>query len=146
MDSSLCLLPVAWSRSWCERAIAVKRRILLIDDEVDIHKITQVGLMMAAGWELLTAQSSAEGLDIVLSEPLDAVLLDVMMPECDGIETLQRIQESSQAQTIPVIFLTAKARSADRRQLYALGAKGVITKPFDPLTLASQISGFLGWS
>lgn len=121
------------------------RRILLIDDEVDIHRITQVGLMMEAGWELLTAQSGEEGIDMAASEQPDAILLDVMMPGCDGVTTLKLLQESSQTQTIPVIFMTAKAQSADRRQLYALGAQGVITKPFDPMTLASQISGFLGW-
>ncbi|WP_035985270.1 response regulator [Leptolyngbya sp. KIOST-1] len=122
------------------------RRILLIDDEVDIHRITEVGLMMEAGWELLTAQSGEEGIAIATSEHPDAILLDVMMPERDGVATLKLLQESSQTQTIPVIFMTAKAQAADRRQLYALGAQGVITKPFDPMTLASQISGFLGWS
>jgi DNA-binding response OmpR family regulator len=121
------------------------RRILLIDDEVDIHRITQVGLMMEAGWELLTAQSGEEGIDMAASEQPDAILLDVMMPGRDGVATLKLLQESSQTQTIPVIFMTAKAQSADRRQLYKLGAQGVITKPFDPMTLASQISGFLGW-
>ena len=122
------------------------RRILLIDDEVDIHRITQVGLMMEAGWELLTAQSGEEGIEIAASEHPDAILLDVMMPGRDGVATLKLLQESPQAQTIPVIFMTAKAQSTDRRQFYALGAQGVITKPFDPMTLASQISGFLGWA
>lgn len=122
------------------------RRILLIDDEVDIHRITQVGLMMEAGWELLTAQSSEEGLEIAVSEQPDAILLDVMMPGRDGMATLKLLQASSRTQTIPVIFMTAKVQAADRRQLYALGAQGVITKPFDPMTLASQMAGFLGWS
>lgn len=122
------------------------KRILLIDDEVDIHKIAQVGLMMEAGWELLTAQSSDEGLEMIFSEQPDAILLDVMMPERDGVETLKLILESPDSQNIPVVFMTAKAQAADRRRFYALGAKGVITKPFDPMTLASQISGFLGWS
>jgi CheY-like chemotaxis protein len=121
------------------------KRILLIDDEVDIHKITEVGLMMEAGWELLTASSSDEGLKLVFAEDLDAILLDVMMPDRDGMATLALIQQSPNTQNIPVIFMTAKAQAVDRRRLYALGAKGVITKPFDPLTLASQISGFLGW-
>ena len=121
------------------------KRILLIDDEVDIHRIAEVGLMMEAGWELLTAQSSDEGLAIATSEPLDAILLDVMMPGRDGVATLKVLQESPETQAIPVIFLTAKAQSSDRRRFYALGAQGVITKPFNPMTLASQISGFLGW-
>jgi CheY-like chemotaxis protein len=121
------------------------KRILLIDDEVDIHKIAQVGLMLEVGWELLTAQSSDEGLAIATSEPLDAILLDVMMPGRDGVATLKVLQESPETQAIPVIFLTAKAQSSDRRRFYALGAQGVITKPFNPMTLASQMSSFLGW-
>ncbi|MGF1459013.1 MAG: response regulator [Leptolyngbyaceae cyanobacterium] len=121
------------------------KRILLIDDEVDIHRIAQVGLMMEAGWELLTAKSSDEGLAIAAAASLDAILLDVMMPGRDGVATLQLLQASSDTRHIPVIFLTAKAQSSDRRRFYALGAQGVITKPFNPMTLASQISGFLGW-
>jgi CheY-like chemotaxis protein len=120
------------------------KRILLIDDEVDIHRIAQVGLMMEAGWELLTAQSSDEGLAIATSEPLDAILLDVMMPGRDGVATLKVLQESPETQAIPVIFLTAKAQSSDRRRFYALGAQGVITKPFNPMTLASQMSRLFG--
>ncbi|NER79820.1 MAG: response regulator [Leptolyngbya sp. SIO1D8] len=122
------------------------KRILLIDDEVDIHKIAKVGLMMEAGWELLTAKSSDEGLEIIFSDHPDAILLDVMMPVRDGVATFELIQASPDAQNIPVIFMTAKAQAADRRRFYALGAKGVITKPFDPMTLASQIAGFLGWN
>jgi len=121
------------------------RRILLIDDEVDIHKIVQAGLMMEAEWELLTAQSSDAGVELACTEHPDAVLLDVMMPDRDGVATLQLLRELPESQTIPVIFLTAKAQSTDRRRFYALGAQGVITKPFDPMTLASQIAGFLAW-
>ena len=121
------------------------KRILLIDDEVDIHKITEVGLMIEAGWELLTADSSDAGLKLVFSEQPDAVLLDVMIPDRDRVATFELIQKSPDAQNILMIFMTAKAQAADRRRFYALGAKGVITKPFDPMTLASQISGFLGW-
>lgn len=122
------------------------KRILLIDDEADIHKITQAGLMMEAEWELLTAYSGDEGLRIAHAEHPDAILLDVMMPGRDGVATLKALQETLDCQTIPVIFLTAKAQATDRRRFYALGAQGVITKPFDPITLASQICGFLGWA
>ena len=120
--------------------------ILLIDDEIDILKIAQAGLMMAAEWQLLTAQSSLDGIEIAHAHQPDAILLDVMMPEVDGVMALKMLKESPKTAHIPVIFLTAKAQSADRRGFYSLGAQGVITKPFDPMTLASQISGFLGWT
>ncbi|MEO0535623.1 MAG: response regulator [Cyanobacteria bacterium P01_A01_bin.123] len=121
------------------------KRILLIDDEPDIHRIAQIGLMMEAGWQMLTASSGDEGLDIAIRKQPDAILLDAMMPGRDGIATLEQLRIMPETQDIPVIFLTAKAQAASRRQFYALGAKGVITKPFDPTTLASQIAGFLVW-
>jgi CheY-like chemotaxis protein len=68
-----------------------------------------------------------------------------MMPDMDGLATLKKLQTNPKVNQIPVIFLTAKAQAADRRRFYAAGVQGVITKPFDTLTLASQIAGFLGW-
>lgn len=124
----------------------MSRRILLIDDEPDIHTIVQLGLEMEAQWDLLTALSGDEGIAIAKADHPDAILLDAMMPVRDGIATLKLINANPATQTIPVIFLTAKTQAANRRQFYALGAKGVITKPFDPITLASQIAGFLQWS
>ena len=121
------------------------KRILLIDDETDIHTIAQIGLTLEAGWEMLMASSGNKGIDIAVKEHPDAILLDAMMPEQDGIATLKRLKSIPETQNIPVIFLTAKAQAADRREFYALGAKGVITKPFDPITLASQVAGFLAW-
>ncbi|MEO0406013.1 MAG: response regulator [Cyanobacteria bacterium P01_A01_bin.135] len=122
---------------------AVSKRILLIDDEADIHRIVQVTLTLQSGWALLTALTSDSGIALAKAEQPDAILLDVMMPQRDGIETLALLQAEPLTQHIPVLFLTAKAQAADRRRLYALGAKGVITKPFDPFTLISQITGFL---
>ena len=123
----------------------VGKRILLIDDEPDIHTIVQLGLMMEAAWEMLTASSGDEGIDIAKREHPDAILLDAMMPDRDGIATLELLKITPETKDIPVIFLTAKAQATNRRQFYAVGAKGVITKPFDPTTLASQISSFLAW-
>jgi CheY-like chemotaxis protein len=121
------------------------KRILLIDDETDIHQIAQIGLSLESGWEMIAASSGHEGIAIATSEHPDAILLDVMMPDLDGLATLEQLQTRPETQDIPVIFLTAKAQTADRRKFYAAGAQGVILKPFDPITLASQIAGFLSW-
>ncbi|MGF1514659.1 MAG: response regulator [Elainellaceae cyanobacterium] len=123
----------------------MSRRILLIDDEADIHEIVQAGLTLQGDWEVFTALTGDEGLALAQKEPLDAILLDAMMPERDGTATLKLLQASPKTANIPVIFLTAKVQTADKRKFYNLGAKGVIAKPFSPMTLASQISGFLGW-
>ncbi|MEO1132837.1 MAG: response regulator [Cyanobacteria bacterium J06639_1] len=84
-------------------------------------------------------------IDRAIAEPPDAILLDVMMPELDGLATVAKLKANETTRDIPVILLTAKAQASDRRHYYAAGVRGVITKPFDPTTLASQVAGFLGW-
>lgn len=122
-----------------------RRQILLIDDEVDIQTVAKIGLTLNTDWHVITANSGEAGLEVAIATSLDAILLDVAMPGMDGLATLSALQENTATTHIPIIFLTAKAQAADRRRLYEAGASGVITKPFDPTTLASQIVGFLGW-
>lgn len=121
------------------------KRILFIDDEDDIKTLAQFCLESEAGWSMMSASSGKEGIAIAEQEQPDAILLDAMMPELDGIQTIAKLQENPKTKNIPTIFITAKAQASDRRRFYNAGAKGVINKPFDSLTLASQISGFLGW-
>ena len=121
------------------------RRILFIDDEDDIKALAQFCLESEAGWLMISASNGKEGLELAEKEQPDAILLDAMMPELDGIQTLARLQSNPETKNIPTIFITAKAQASDRRRFYSAGAKGVINKPFDTLTLASQIAGFLGW-
>ena len=120
------------------------KRILLVDDEPSILAVARIGLKRM-GWSVLTAASGSECIVKAETEQPDAIVLDVMMPEMDGLATLKQLQNNLQVKDIPVIFLTAKAQKSDRRRFYASGVRGFITKPFDPTTLACQISGFLGW-
>lgn len=119
------------------------KRILIIDDEPDIREATQLCLEIARGWEVFTAGSSAEGLKKAAIEQPDAVLLDVMMPDMDGLATFEQLQANPITQNIPVILLTAKAQASDRRQFTQFAIAAVITKPYDPLTLADQIDAIL---
>jgi CheY-like chemotaxis protein len=121
------------------------KRILFIDDEDDIKILAQFCLESEAGWEMLTAANGVEGIMLAETEQPDAILLDAMMPHLDGIQTIEKLQTNPKTKHIPTIFITAKVQASDRRRFYAAGAKGVINKPFDSLTLASQIAGFLGW-
>ncbi|MGD1863192.1 MAG: response regulator [Phormidesmis sp.] len=123
----------------------LSKQILMIDDESDIQTVARIGLTIVGGWQVLTANSGREGIAQAKSHVLDAILLDVMMPDMDGVATLKALKADISTQSIPIIFLTAKSRAINRKELYALGAQGVIHKPFDPTTLSSQISGFLGW-
>jgi CheY-like chemotaxis protein len=120
------------------------RRILIIDDEPDIREATQVCLEVSKGWSVTTASSSQEGLAKAASEQPDAVLLDVMMPDMDGLETFEQMRLNPKTQHIPIILLTAKAQPDDRRRFTQLDITAVITKPYDPLTLADQIEAILG--
>lgn len=121
------------------------KRILVIDDEINICTVIQACLENLGGWETLTALSGKEGLAIAQTQQFNAILLDVMMPDVDGLTLLRMLQNDSATQAIPVILLTAKVQSADMAQFAKLGVTGVIAKPFDPLTLAEQVGSILGW-
>lgn len=121
------------------------KRILIIDDEDDIREVAQLSLEMLVKWEIFTASSGEEGLTKAIEFQPDAILLDVMMPGKDGPATLIMLQQEPLTQHIPVIFLTAKTQSKEQISFAQMGVKAVITKPFDPLNLADQITQALGW-
>lgn len=123
----------------------MSRRILIVDDEDDIREVAQMSLEMVAGWEVIPARSGAEALRLAACERPDAILLDVMMPEMDGLATAARLQADAETAPVPIILLTAKVQPADRRRFEGLGVAGVLSKPFDPMELAAQISRALGW-
>lgn len=124
----------------------MSKRILLIDDEDGVRKITQFSLEAAAGWVVSTASSGMEGLDMAIAQLPDAILLDVMMPDLDGPATFARLQENPTTQKIPVIMLTAKVSPAEHQLLAELGIAGIITKPFKVPVLIAQIRAILNWS
>ncbi|HZY63118.1 MAG TPA: response regulator [Edaphobacter sp.] len=121
------------------------RRILIIDDEDDIREVVALALEATAGWQVLTASSGAEGIAVATAEKPDAILLDVMMPGMDGPTTFRTMRQDPMLAHIPVILLTAKVQEADQRRFTSLGVTAILFKPFDPMTLAKQISESLGW-
>lgn len=121
------------------------RRVLIIDDEETIQTVVQFGIRMTAGWEVLTAGSGMQGIQTAQTEKPDVILLDVMMPDMDGIATFKQLQFHPETEQIPVILLTAKVQTAETRQFQDLGVNGVITKPFNSLHLPAQIARILHW-
>ena len=119
-------------------------KILLIDDEDDIRRIARLALTRVGGMEVVDAASGLEGVRKAEQERPDAILLDVMMPGLDGPSTLAALRANPATARIPVLFLTAKAMSAEVQRLKELGVAGVLIKPFDPMTLASQVRALLG--
>ncbi len=127
------------------KKIMTNKKILLIDDEDDIREIAQLSIEMLVDWEVLTAACAQEGLRLAIANQPDVILLDVMMPDLDGLATFAQLQSNPLIQKIPVILLTAKVKSNEQQIFAEIGVKGVITKPFDPLTLAEQVAKILGW-
>ncbi|HEV3051387.1 MAG TPA: response regulator [Longimicrobium sp.] len=124
----------------------MSRKILLVDDEDDIREVAQMSLEMTAGWEVLAAGSGPEALRLAAAERPDAILLDVMMPGMDGPATARELKARAETAGIPIVLLTAKVQAADRRRFDDLGVAGILSKPFDPMTLADEVAGVLGWN
>ncbi|MEA5477916.1 response regulator [Pseudanabaena galeata UHCC 0370] len=121
------------------------KSILLIDDEPNLAQVIAVCLESFKGWKVQIANSGKAGLSIVESLKPDAILLDVMMPEMDGITVFQHLQQNPKIQNIPVILLTAKVQASDRARFAQLDIAGAISKPFEPLQIADQIAQLLNW-
>jgi CheY-like chemotaxis protein len=124
----------------------MSHRILIIDDEEDIRDVAALSLETVAGWEVTVASSGAQGLARATEHTPDAILLDVMMPGMDGPTTLRELRKNPVTAKIPVLFLTAKVQASDQRRFADLGVEAVLSKPFDPMTLSTQIASVLGWS
>ncbi|MBD2177760.1 response regulator [Pseudanabaena sp. FACHB-1998] len=121
------------------------KRILIIDDDESIQTVMQFGIQMVVDWEVLVASSGMQGIQTACAEKLDAILLDVMMPDMDGIATFKTLQADPQTAQIPVVLLTTKAQTSERRQFNNLQVSGVITKPFNSLDLPDLITKMLDW-
>jgi PAS domain S-box-containing protein len=121
-------------------------QLLVIDDEENIREIVQTGLQLTEGWTVMTATGGVEGAAMASVTRPDAIVLDVMMPGMDGPRTLLALQAKDSTKDIPVIFLTAKVQPNERQRLMRLGVRGIIAKPFDPLTLGQQVKDLLRWS
>ena len=114
-------------------------KVMIVDDDEDIRMVCELAVRRIGGWEVVMAASGAEALALARSEQPDVILLDVMMPGIDGPTTLERLRNQPETESIPVIFLTAKAQKQEVDRYMTLGATGVIGKPFQVMTLADEI-------
>lgn len=122
-----------------------QKRILIVDDEERIREIVCACVIDLGGWQAIVAASGEEGLIKAQREDLDAILLDISMPDLDGYAVYQQLQDNPSTQNIPIILLTAKVLASDRRRFSQMNIAGVITKPFNPMTLPDEIAAKLGW-
>lgn len=121
------------------------RTVLVVDDDADIRALVELALEIGAGWRVVGEAEGERAVARALEVAPDAVLLDVNLGAVSGEHVLDMLRRHERTAHVPVIFLTANVRAADVERLRAMGA-GVLSKPFDPMTLAAQIASELGWS
>lgn len=114
--------------------------ILYVEDDPDIAEVAIMTLQELGGFCVVHCISGRMALDHFSYIAPQLVLMDVMMPEMDGPETLRRLRQHPDGEDVPVIFMTARAQIHEQAAYRALGALGVIIKPFDPITLSEQIT------
>jgi CheY-like chemotaxis protein len=118
-------------------------RILLVDDEPDIREVVDVSLGLDPEFKTRACASGADALAMAAEWLPSLILLDVMMPLMDGPTTLANLRRNPRTAHIPVVFLTARTQSGEIAHYISLGAQGVLSKPFDPMTLAVSVRSHL---
>lgn len=114
-------------------------RLTYVEDEPDIRSIAEFALTEIGGFKLDACASGPEAIERAPDFKPDLIILDVMMPGMDGIETFKRLRAIPALAHTPIIFMTAKAMKHETDRYKALGAADVIPKPFDPITLPELI-------
>ncbi|MFA6002336.1 MAG: response regulator [Thermoleophilia bacterium] len=126
-----------------ESEVDKPKHILIVDDEPSLRTLVRANLEVD-GFEVSEAVDGVDAMKILEELRPDLVLLDIMMPGKDGIEVLEDLAADKELSTIPVILLTAKGEQEDLEKGAALGARGHITKPFDPEQMVRTVKAALG--
>jgi CheY-like chemotaxis protein len=121
------------------------KSILVVDDEESLRDLACTCLEDLGGWNTISAASGQEALNKAETNALDAILLDVSMPEMDGFQCYEQLKANPTTQAIPIVLLTAKVLPDDRTRFAQMKIAGVITKPFDPIAICHQLSQLLNW-
>lgn len=118
------------------------RHILCIDDQEDILTVTQMALETVGGYEVSAFESGATALDALTRMTPDLILIDAMMPGMDGPAVLHAVRERPALDDVPVVIMTARVQATEIDEYLAVGAAGVIPKPFDPMTLSQEVERY----
>jgi len=120
-----------------------KVRITYVEDDPDIRTVACLALEDLAGFHLDVCESGIQALETAPGSHPDLILLDVMMPGMDGIETFRGLRKFPHLDAVPIVFMTAKVQQHEVEHYKQLGAAGVIAKPFNPMTLPDEILKYL---
>jgi CheY-like chemotaxis protein len=121
----------------------MNKRALLVDDSETVIQFEKM-ILRGLGLELSSAKNGKLALEQIALQKPDLVLLDLMMPDMDGIETLRRLKESPGLQSIPVVVVTTKGDPELVKQAFEAGCDDYVTKPIDKMELLAKIKGILG--
>lgn len=119
-----------------------KLRILIVEDDADIQQLVSYNLIKA-GYNVTCADTGEEALQVLASEPIDAMVLDLMLPGKDGMEVCSIVRETEKTRTLPIVMLTAKGEEDDVVMGLDTGADDYVTKPFSPRVLLARIEAVL---
>ena len=120
----------------------MKTGLIIEDNEDNMMLISR--LLQKAGYLTLWAPNGCKGLEMATSQSPDFILLDIQLPDIDGTEVLQRLRNSPQGKSIPVIVVTSYAMAGDREKFLAAGSNAYLEKPIDPVRVISQIKAVVG--
>lgn len=120
------------------------QRVLLVEDDLDIQAVALIALEDVGGLTVRACGSGPEALGAAPEFMADLVLLDVMMPGMTGPDTLRALRERPETRDVPVVFMTARVQRHEVDEYLAMGAVGVIPKPFEPMTLADELRRLYG--
>ncbi len=122
----------------------LSKKVLLIDDDPDVHATAKVALELVNGWSVFALRDGTEAVSMALAHGVDLVLLDMLMPKVDGTDVLAALRADDRTRDLPVVFLTAATRPDLHALADRLGAQGVIEKPFHVKTLGEAIERLVG--
>ncbi len=122
------------------------KTILLIEHEDSLREVLSTCLTVLGGWRVILSDSIQEGINLCTKSRPDAILLDTSTPETDALIFIEQLKQRSVSQSVPILLISTRASWFTANQLHQMGFTGAIAKPFNPATLADQISHLLASS
>lgn len=119
-----------------------KKRILVVEDEESLLKLETI-LLTIKGYEVVGVLTGTDAMNVLTTEQIDLILLDIMLPDIDGFEICKRVQNNAQLSSIPIVILSAKKSPADLERGKSCGARAYLTKPFKSAMIIEVIEKIL---
>ena len=120
------------------------KKVLVVEDNCDNLRLISYALQRY-GYEIISADTGTKGVEMAIAEHPDFIIMDINLPEIDGLEATRRIRQSKANGSIPIIAITSYAMAGDMRLVMEAGCTGYFEKPIDPLTIMDKIHALLGW-